>query len=301
MARRVGRPLSANQRMVAVCDAREYPHDLLVGLSPARIHAVMLARVMDAVAKIAEEQRPQHWSGAVAAAISRFHASREALFYLAPLPFDPFETEWSGEIDLEEQTLQTIERLRDGTDQARIVNDLLNIAVAFAIAPEHRDAFVQVVTQAVVALPDETFTMACDCALQLAARWKRSKLSEALVNTALERFAKQSPNDLGAPVRFALLGAASEIDVADWSRKAGDYATGFAFVLRPGQAIENMLASLELTCDLAPSLASMLSPARSFALLARDHVPLRKPKTDAHDAGSGSDPEGKEDKRSSAR
>lgn len=275
MRRAIGIPLEGNYRLVELCDARTAPFGLWGAISPARLRAVILARVTRFVADLAEDARPGEWIEAVAAATAAAADRPHAFFLLAPGPTDPFEDDWAGQIELtNEMARETIGRMESGEEDERGLSDLFNLAVAFELTPEWRSEFCEAVPKLLARLPDDTFTLAADTTLQLAARWKAADLAERIVDLALARKAAGGLTDVSAPARLAMLGGASNADIDLCARKTGEYMASFAYGASPGAEVRNLLAAIDLLGDFAPWLLPSLASARSFLLLAHDLLPL---------------------------
>lgn len=274
MRQAIGIPLEGNYRLVELCDARTAPFGLWGAISPARLRAVILARVTGFVVGLLEDERPREWVDAVEAATAAAADRPDAFFLLSPGPTDPFEDDWAGQIELTaEMARETIGRMESGQDDERGLSDLFNLAVAFELAPERRSAFCEAVPKLLARLPDDTFTLAADTTLQLVARWKAADLGERVVDLALARKAAGGMTDVSAPVRLAMLGGAGNADADLCARKTGEYMASFAYAANPGPEVRNLLAAIDLLGDFAPWLLPSLASARSFLLLAHDGSP----------------------------
>ena len=264
-------PLEGKFRLVELCDARLAPVNQWGGISPARLHSAIVARVSRTVGDLPEGSRPQEWAEAVDAASSDASARPDALFQLVAGPLDPFEDDWAGLHELTDEMVdETLGRLETGEDDERALSDLIKIAVAFEVEPTRRAEFVERVPAFLERLSDETFTRAADFSLQVAARWKLTVLAERTINLALSKKKEGTAMDPSAPVRFGLLGGASNVDAEVCAKKVGEYFRSFAFIAKPGIEVENMLAAVNLIENFAPSFRPSLASARSFLLLAHN-------------------------------
>ncbi|HEV7290458.1 hypothetical protein [Sphingomonas sp.] len=274
MQRMVGRSLTQNHRLVELCDARSVPHNLWSAPSAERIHSAVVSRVIQALDLIPENDRPSNWIEAIDKVVETITSGPERLPHMAPGPFDPFEDDWSGLIELDKKSAEElVTRMIAKEVPQHTVSDIYNLVVAFDLGSEERGAVSQKLPDFLETLPDDGFTVAVDFALQLAARWKMSQLGERLIDMSLARARSDGLKNLSAGPTFSLLAAASNTDPEVWSHKTGEYMSGFAFALRPGPAIRNMIAAIDLIGDFSPALQPALTSARSFAMLALDEVP----------------------------
>jgi hypothetical protein len=222
---------------------------------------------------IPKEDRPPEWTEATDGAVETITSGPERLAYMAPGPFDPFEDDWGGMIELAgDASDEMLARMSAKEDPQRTVSDIYNLVLAFDLEAKRRDAFAQQLPEFLSSLPDQSFTVAVDFALQLAARWRATELSERLIDLSLVRAGSGGLKNLSAGPSFSLLAAASHADQAVWSRKVGEYMNGFAFPLPPGPAITNMIAAIELIGGFSPALQPSLTSAKSFAVLAYNHL-----------------------------
>jgi hypothetical protein len=270
----IARPMSLNYHLQELCDARISSFNLWRGPTAERLHALVLMRTTGSIGGIADEELPTEWVAAVKAAVDQISGSPEALAYMAPGPFDPFEDDWGGLLDVTEETAQEMAtRLKDEADPQRILSDLSNLVVAFDVAPEHREALTEHYPDYLKSLSGQKFAHAADLMLQLMARWKLPAIAAKIVELALARMASADVTDISIGPRLSLLAGASQSDEAAWLQKVGEYMAGFAFVIPSGKATVNLLAAIDLLSDFAAKLRSYLAPARSFAMLAYDEVP----------------------------
>lgn len=273
IARLVGDPMAPTYRLTELGDARDAPWGLWSAPAPERLHALVAARVVEAVHAIPEPERPPEWTELVDRALERISVRADAIVYMAPSPFDPFEDDWAGFSALEPEVVdEVMERMEAGTDHDAILNDLMRLVIAFDIEQGRREELAGHLPKFLVALPDETFAGAADMVLQLAARWALPELAEQVIDLSLPRASEGRLGNLGAGPRFSLLGAASHRSEEMWRRKAGEYLNGFACSLPTGAANANLIAALELIGDFAPGLRPAIQSARSFAILARNYV-----------------------------
>lgn len=269
----VGRPLTLNYRLLELCDARTVPFNLWRGPTTDRLHAVVLARIAQSVANIPEEKVPSEWTDLLASKTDEISAGQNALSYMAPSSFDPFEDEWGGLVDVTGETAtEMISRMEAKADTQRVLSDLSNLVVAFDVHADHREALAGAYPEYLKSLKGEQFMHAADLMLQILARWKLPDAAEKIIELTLALTADGKISDISVPVRFSLLGGASNADEARWHEKVGEYLTGFAFALPPGIGISNLLVALQLVGEFAPSLKPHLTSASSYAMLANDAV-----------------------------
>jgi hypothetical protein len=269
----IGRPLNLNYRLLELCDARTVPFNLWRGPTTDRIHAVVVARVAQAVANIPEDKVPPAWTDLLRSKTDEISAGRDALPYMAPSPFDPFEDDWDGFVDvIGETATEMVSRMEAKADTQRVLSDLSNLVVAFDVHANHREALVGAYPEYLKSLEGEEFMHVADLMLQILARWKLPDAAEKIIELTLARIGDGKISDISVPVRFSLLGGASNADEARWHEKVGEYLTGFAFALPPGLAISNLLVALQLIGEFAPSLKPHLIRASSYAMLANDAV-----------------------------
>ena len=267
----VGRPLEGNYRLVELCDARTDPYGLWAPLNAARLRAAVTARVFRIVEEMAEEHRPTEWAAAVQAVADAVAGSADALFLLAPGPFDPFEDDWAGQITLTgEMTDEMALRLKSGDDDERALNDVMHVAIAYEVDAAHRFDVAELLPALADRTSDASFIPAIDLSLQLTARWKLPEVADRLILLAQQRSAESRLADPGASARFSLLAGAASGSIKEWSAKVGEHVVEFAYSARPGSHVRNLLTAIDLIGDYAPSLAPTLVTARSFALLADD-------------------------------
>lgn len=270
----IARPMSLNYHLQELCDARMSSFNLWRGPTAERLHALVLIRTTGTIGGVADEELPTEWVAAVKALVDQISGGPEALAYMAPGPFDPFEDDWGGLLDVTEVTVHEMAaRLKDVADPQRILSDLYNLVVAFDVAPEHREPLAGHYPDYLKSMSGQKFAHAADLMLQLVARWKLSAIAEKIVELALARVASADVTDISIGPRLSLLAGASQSDDAAWLQKVGEYMVGFAFVIPPGKATVNLLAAIELLSEFAAKLRSYLAPAKSFAMLAHDEVP----------------------------
>jgi hypothetical protein len=273
MRRVMGKAFTQNHRLVELCEARTFPHNMWSAPTPERLHSVVVSRVIQALAAIPEEDRPPEWTEATDRAVETIMSGPERLAYMAPGPFDPFEDNWGSMIELAgDASDEMLARMSAKEDPQRTVSDIYNLVLAFDLEAKSRDALAQQLPEFLSSLPDESFTIAVDFALQLAVRWRATELSERLIGLSLVRAGSGGLKNPSAGPSFSLLAAASHADQGVWSRKVGEYMNGFAFSLPPGPAITNMIAAIELIGDFSPALEPSLTSAKSFAMLAYNHL-----------------------------
>lgn len=269
----VGRPLTSNFRLLELCDARTVPFNLWRGPTTDRFHAVALARIAHAIAGMPEGGTRAQWTELLSSKTDEISAGQEALSYMAPGAFDPFEDDWGGFVDVTEETAaEMASRVETNADIQRVLSDLSNLVIAFDVPLDHREALAGAFPEYLKSLEGDQFAHAADLMLQILARWKLPDIAEKIVEITLARTADGKLTDISIPVRSSLLAAASNSDEERWREKAGEYLTGFAYVLPPGVAIPNFLSAVQLMCDFAPSLKPHLTRASSYALLANDTV-----------------------------
>lgn len=270
----IARPMSLNYHLQELCDARISSFNLWRGPTAERLHAFVLIRTTGTIGGIADEELPTEWVAAVKALVDEISGGPEALAYMTPGPFDPFEDDWGGLLDVTEETVREMAaRLKDVADPQRILSDLSNLVVAFDVAPEHREPLASHYPDYLKSMSGHKFAHAADLMLQLVARWKLSAIAEKIVELALARVASSDVTDISMGPRLSLLAGASQSDEAAWLQKVGEYMVGFAFVIKPGKATVNLLAAIELLSNFVGRLRSYLAPARSLAMLAHDEVP----------------------------
>lgn len=274
IARDVGRPLASNYRLAELCDARTAPDGLWSPPSSERVHSMIVSRLAETLADIPEEERPIEWTKDVDEAVGQISAGPEALVYMSPGPFDLFDEDSSGRIELSAETLhEMIEQMEAKSDEQRTLSGLLNLVVAFDVNSERRADLAALFCDFVNSLPDETFAAGADLSLQLTARWKLADVAERLINLSVPRLSAGAVKDLSTVLRFSLLGAASNEDANIWARKVGEYMKGFAFAVPPDPEVRNLITGIELVGNFAPALQPALTSARSFALMAYDQLP----------------------------
>lgn len=275
MQQSVGRPLNLNYRLLKLCEARTLPFNLWRGPTTDRLYAVVLARLAQAVADMPEDKAPPEWVEALRSKTDEISGGQQALPYMAPGPFDPLEDDWSGFAEVTDETAaEMIARMEAKADTQRVLSDLSNLVVAFDVAADQRNAVAAAYPEYLKSLHGEQFMHAADLMLQILARWKSPDIAEEVIEIALARTSAGEVTDISLPLRFSLLGAASNTDEAQWREKAGDYLSGFAFALPPGPAIPNFLVALQLIGEFSPALRPNLVRASSYATLANDAVML---------------------------
>lgn len=269
----VGRPLNLNYRLLELCDAQTVPFNLWRGPTTDRIHAVVLARIAQAVAGVPEDKVPAEWTDLLQSKKDEISAGQDALPYMAPSSFDPFEDDWGGFVDVTGETAtEMVSRMEAQADTQRVLSDLSNLVVAFDVHADHREALAAAYPEYLKSLEGEQFMHAADLMLQILARWKVPDAAEKIIELTMARTGDGKITDISVPVRFSLLGGASNADEVRWHEKVGEYLTGFAFALPPGLGIPNLLVALQLIGEFAPSLKPHLIRASSYAMLANDAV-----------------------------
>ncbi len=269
----VGRPLTVNYRLLELCDARTVPFNLWRGPTTDRIHAVVLARIAHTISGMPDGAARSQWTDLLSSKTDEIGTGPEALSYMAPGIFDPFEDDWGGLVDVTGETAAEMgSRMETRADTQRVLSDLSNLVVAFDVAPDHRQALAGAFPEYLKSLKGDQFAQAADLMFQILARWKLPDTAEKIVEITLARTADGKLTDISIPVRFSLLAAASNADEGRWREKTGEYLTGFAYALPPGAAIPNFLIALQLMGDFAPSLKPHLIRASSYAMLANDAV-----------------------------
>lgn len=273
LARLAGQPMLPNARTAELCDAAEIPYNLAAPFSPAHIYSLVLARLTQALFSIPETERPTEWSKSLEGAIDIFRESDEAIIAMVPGPFDPFETDWAGLIELPPASFdESFAQMDELTESEKVISDLLHLVLAFEADEQSRDALSERLPKYLKILSDEKFIVAVEAGLQLAARWRRTDLSEELMDQAIKRSADGKMPDLTASARLSLLGAASQSDPVLWAKSVGEFASAFAYSLNPGPHTVSLLVAIDIIQDFAPQLEEPLAGARSYCVLANDRL-----------------------------
>jgi len=220
-----------------------------------------------------EAEVPPTWKDLLESKRDEISAEQDALPYMAPNPFDPLEDDWGGLVDVSGETAtEMVSRMDAQADTQRVLSDLSNLVVAFDVHADHREALAAAYPGYLSSLEGEQFMHAADLMLQILARWKLPDAAEQIIELTLARTGDGKITDISVPVRFSLLGGATNADEMRWHEKVGEYLTGFAFALPAGPGIPNLLVALKLIGEIAPSLTPHLIRAWSHAVLANDAV-----------------------------
>jgi len=268
------RSFAPQARLADLCDIRDAPIWQPHHFNIAMIHAMLLARATAAIAVVPEEDRPESWIKAGERALAALAGSEWALFLFAATPFNELHDDWGGLTLLDAEDVEAARSAFAAKDNLeRSLSDLIKLSVSFDAPVESRHGLATALPPFIESLEGMNFLFACEVVLQLAARWRDTELSDAVVDLALRVAGTEGLVDAGAAPRLTMLAAAAEADPPAWRKRAGNIAQSFAFAQKPGAPSINLMRALELLRDFEPQLGPELSSARSFTLLAFDRIP----------------------------
>ena len=207
-------------------------------------------------------------------ALAALTGSEWALFLFSATPFSELHGDWNGLTQLDAKDVEAARSAFAAKDNLeRSLSDLIKLSVSFEAPIESRHGLATVLPPFIESLEGTNFLFACEVVLQLAARWRDTVLSDAVVDLALQTTDKAGLVDAGAAPRLTMLAAAAEAEPPAWRKRAGNIAQSFAFAQKAGAPSINFMRALELLRDFEPQLGPELSSARSFTSLAFDRIP----------------------------
>jgi hypothetical protein len=268
------RSFGPQARLADLCDIREVPVWQPHLFNMAMIHAMLIARATAAIAEIPEETRPEPWIKAGEQTLAALAGSEWALFLFSATPFSELHGDWNGLTQLDAEDVEAARSAFVAKDNLeRSLSDLIKLSVSFEVPIESRHGLAMALPPFIESLEGTNFLFACEVVLQLAARWRDTVLSDAVVDLALQTADKARLVDAGAAPRLTMLAAAAEAEPPAWRKRAGNIAQSFAFAQKAGAPSINLMRALELLRDFEPQLGPELSSARSFTSLAFDRIP----------------------------
>ena len=253
-------------------------------LGPIYLRVMLMHRCAAALTALdARDDRPASWIDAGSKVLTADIEETGGFVHKIPGPFDAFEAEPISLRLCEPQEAQDLLGHLERADDAASAVELLTRFWIAQEAPEDMRSPVG------AALPpfldnladDRQWLVAAEIGLRLASRWRDVALADAIVERLAARARDGRINDLGAPPRLVLLGAAVVGDREAWRARVGDIALELAFALPHGMASLNMMLGLEFLRDLDPDLAGPLAASRSYAALANEGIPAKHEPTEA--------------------
>jgi hypothetical protein len=267
------RNLSSEAQLADLCDIWQAPFAQFNHFSKPLVHAIILARTTEALAKIDEAERPAIVHDMCQSAITSAVEAGWGIYLFAPTPLDEFEDEAICMTLLSpENARNACEVLTAGGDTNLCLNELVKLAVGFDLPHECIAEFQEALLNLLERFDGPNFVVAAEIGLQLAARWRLEALSDHIVDRLLNQARDPGLSDVGAGARLMMLAAAVLPERASWLQRAGNLMQHLAYIQNGSLSAMILLRALDILKDVEPELGRKMASARSYALLAHDRI-----------------------------
>lgn len=238
-------------------------------LGPAQVHGISIGRMSEVIAAMPEPARPSTWVDAMTAGMQKGRELGWSAFYFAAGPSDEFAVGWSGlsRVDAEHVD-QFHSAIGPSFDPEVGLSQLFKISLAFDLVDEDRTKFAEQLPHFIAGLSGADFVHGVELALQVAARWRDMRLSDALFDLVIERSREQNFPDSTLPARAILAASNSALSGDERLKRISHFALRFALSDNAGPSAGNLARALDVIADMEPELGREFARARSFALLA---------------------------------
>lgn len=269
------RVVGAFQYRARLSDYRDLhiePYWQAIYLQSSTLTAEIFRRSVEIVQSIPEDLRPSNWTD-LGAGMMKYLDERQANMMLwAATQFSPFLENWNGLTKLDEENVESLFEILNGSDPAAWLDRMLKLQVSFEIPEPRRCDYRKRVIEIVETLNGEQFIHAVEMNLHIAARWRDADLSDDVINIVFRRFKDNDIDSKGSLARQILLACACEDSEEKWLEKLRVITTSFAGIYPERQRIGVYRDSLTIIAGMSEKLAQAVAPALSMASLIDNEV-----------------------------
>ena len=269
------RVLGAFQYRARLSDYRDLqiePYWQAIYLQASTLTAEIFRRSVEAVQSIPDDLRPSNWTDLGAGMMKYLDDKQANLMLWAATQFSPFLESWNGLTELDEENVDNVFEILNGTDPAAWLDRMFKLQVSFEIPQLRRGDYRRRVTEIVETLNGEQFIHAVEMNLHIAARWRDAGLSDDLINIVFRRFKDDDVHLRSSLARQILLASACEASEENWLERLRVMTTSFARIYPERQRIEAYRESLMVIAGMSEKLAQTVAPALSMASLIDNEI-----------------------------
>jgi hypothetical protein len=261
-------------RLVELFEGREAPFFQAQFLGPGYVHGIVVSTASASISAIPDPERPQTWVTAGSTGMSKTQESQEAIFLFAPAPMEESDTQWSGlTLVAPENVDRFLDPLVPGEDPAFGLSQLFKLVVGFDLGSADQNRLADAVPPFLEGLAKDDLVNAAEFGLLLAARWRNTTMSDAIMDIFFKKHSEGPLADRTAIPRLILVAADAVEPKEKWLKRAAAVSMRFAFSVRDEVETVNFLRGSDILGELDPELGSAIANARSFGLLGYDRLP----------------------------
>ena len=259
-------------RLAEYRDLQDEPFWQAMYTHPPTLMAYIFQRTVELINTIPEEVRPERWTDLGAIMMEHLSERQANLLIFAATPFSPFCEGWNGLQELDDENVDNIFEILEGTDPALWLDRMLKLQISFELPESKRSDYREKIPKLVDTLSGQEFIQATEMNLHIAARWRNVDLADDIINIVFRRFKADNIDSRSALARQILLASACEGSQEKWLERLEVLSTAFAQIYPERKRIDIYRDSLMAIGEMSEELARAVAPALSTASLIDDQV-----------------------------